>query len=271
MFKTNVIVFAVALFLAFTLKAEAYSISDNYYGGTPTDIKSGNKNRDVIGDKNYYDISGMDVNFQGNIMTVDIFSTFFSKLGTNKVWTDNTKLGDLFISTTGWNPFGSQSDYYSNDKYGNTGTNWNFAVVLDKHVPTSNKDSTRSGTVSLYAVKDGNIILSSAPHGSIYREGQMVQFDPNKNVMPITTGTWNITDVKGTSYDELSITLDFEDLLKNAPSGTNNWGFHWAATCANDVIEGKAPTPVPLPEPSVLLLTGLGLLGSGGFLRKRRS
>ncbi len=266
--NSSVIVFAAILTMLCTINAGAYTIDDKYYGGTPTD----NKSRDLIGDKNYYDISGMDVSFSGKTMTVDVFSTFFSQLGSKKIWSDRTKLGDLFVSTTGWNPKGNSVNHYSPDKYGNTGTNWNYAVVLDNHVPSVKGDTTRSGNVSLYALTDGNVILSSAPNGATYRKGQMVQFAPGKNVQPLATGTWEISDMGGTAYDKLSFVFDSTILYANTPIGTNDWGLHWAATCANDVIEGKTPIPsAPVPEPSTIVLTAMGLLGTGYYLRKRRT
>jgi hypothetical protein len=39
-------------------------------------------------------------------------------------------------------------------------------------------------------------------------------------------------------------------------------------SCGNDVIEGEAP--IPNPEPSTFLLTGLGILGAAYLGRRRK-
>jgi hypothetical protein len=45
-------------------------------------------------------------------------------------------------------------------------------------------------------------------------------------------------------------------------------GLHWTMSCGNDVIEG-AFDPGIVPEPSTVILLGLGLLGVVGIGRKR--
>ncbi|MBK8536406.1 MAG: PEP-CTERM sorting domain-containing protein [Candidatus Competibacteraceae bacterium] len=78
--------------------------------------------------------------------------------------------------------------------------------------------------------------------------------------------TWSIVPDK-------SITFTFDDQGKLG----NNVALSWAMTCANDIIQGTVYLGPPLlgnppsvPEPSTILLAGVGLAGLG-FTRRRRS
>ncbi len=252
----------VALPLTPHSAAHAYTITDDYWGGTPSSASYAN--RDVIGLAEYYDSRKMEVTFSGSTLNVAVFSTFIGQLQSAKIWNDKTKLGDLFIGTKGWNPTGTGADHFAGDTVNTTGTDWNFAAVLDYHGPNYKGDTTSGGSVSLYTVEDGTKILSSAPTGFIYRKDQLVQFSPDTLATPLATGSWSLTDIGGTAYDKLLFSLDVGELLGTTSSDT--WAFHWAMTCGNDVIEGAAP--IPTPEPSTLLLCGAGLLGVVYMKRK---
>ena len=231
--------------LLFALPAQAYVIMDNYIG----DFDNGNgaQNRDVIGSDSRFDTSKMDVNLIGGDLTVDIYSPYFDNVGYG-----GTAIGDLFISTTGWNVTGSEpyySDTFSPTPYGG----WDYAVVLGS-----------GGIASVYDIESGSILTSDEVYGAAhpsaipgynYRSGQEVQFDATGSALDI--GTWSLAS------GVMNISID--DALFTGAFGSGDLAFHWAPTCANDVIEGK------VPESSMMLLFGSGLVGLGLFRRRRNS
>ena len=235
--------------------ATPVTIVDHYVGGTPTNAAF--NGHDVIGDVNSYDISKMTVDQTQTSLTVSIFSTYFNNVGS-----DGTRLGDLFLSTNGWHPEGAAP--YLHDDYAH-GEWMELAAVLSDHGDsiasnTSQNYLGHSGTISLYSVQASNVQLSQAD--GIYRAGQEVRYNPGANEAALGFGTWSITDVAGSAYDMLTFTFNF-------PAGVNfgdELGFHWAMTCGNDTIEGKAGTSVPEPMSLALLGSGIG----GMFLRRRR-
>ena len=219
-----------------------YSFEDNYYGAKPThDFPD----QDVIGDVDHFGIDGMTVSFDSGLMNVDIHSNYFNNIG--ELY---TALGDLFISTDGWNPNDEGNDY----RYDNAanGEKWEYALVMDDHRP-----SVTDGDIKLYSVSDGTIVESSSPF--IYREGQEVQLDVLSGAEALETGTWSIIDDRST----LRFSIGYENEWL---SHVDNFGFHWTMTCGNDVIEGMVPTP----EPASMILLGTGLLGAFGIRRKVR-
>ena len=238
----------IAILISSSTNAQAEIITDEYWGANPTQNWS---DRDVIGHDYYFQISKMEVTFNPAGMQVDVYTRYLDNIGVYA-----TALGDLFVSTDGWNPKGAPP--YSGDNFHLGGEDWEYALVMDNHTPSTELGQL-SGMVSLYLVDEAKIILSSAPTGYVYREGQEVQY--NGAGEPLAAGTWSIENLGGADDDDFLrfiIDYDFGDV--------SNYGYHWTITCGNDVMEGE--DPVPAPEPATLVLLGTGLLGLAGVRRK---
>lgn len=219
-------------------------IADNYVGAD--DHGWG----DVIGNIDWFGVGKMVVSFDAvtNELIVDIYTNYLDNIGKYE-----TKLGDLFISTDEWNPFGSSP--YLNDDASN-GEDWEYALVVDDHT-----GATTSGDAYLYSVNPLNINLSYAPAGYIWRTGQEVTYSGSAS---IDTGTWAIlNDATG---DYIRYTIGYENF-----GSPTDMAFRWTMTCANDVNEGGVDFGNQIPEPSTLIFLGSGLLLLGGYLRKKRS
>ena len=241
--KITIFGLMIAMLLIAGANAQAVTIMDNYYGNF--DNGNGAPNRDIIGAANLFETTKMDVSSVGGNLNVTIYSDYFDNVGYG-----NTELGDLFISTNGWQVMGSAP--YVNDDYTNGG--WEYALVLDNH-----KGST-SGILNLYSANDKTKIQLSnyydalyqfGANGVNYRSEQEVRFDPTGG-NSLAQGNWLISGLTLTFAIPNTFYPNFNDLA-----------FHWTQTCANDVIEGK------VPEPSTLLLLGSGLLGLALYGRKR--
>jgi len=230
-----------------TARAITTTISDTYWGGIPSHSWS---DRDIVGTDNLFDISHMNVTHEeGRLQYIDIYSRYFDNIGQY-----STGLGDFFLSVDGWNPHGDApyvDDYYL------TGEDWEYALVLDNH------STSGGGQFGLYQISDDDIILSSAPNGYAYRQGQEVQVNTN-GLSSLATGGWSIHNLGGNDFDDF-LRLDLTSF--DYDFGSVNFGFHYTMTCGNDVIEGGAVLPVP--EPGTLFLFGTSLIGFG-IMKKRK-
>jgi hypothetical protein len=255
-------IFVGLLLMIVDAQAAPFTISDNYTGAA---IVGGSwSDKDVIASpKEQFQIDSMSVNFSGSKMDLSLNGSFFSYYVNKNVY--RMRLGDVFISTNGWNPYGTGS--HDGDNVTN-GEVWEYAVVLGD---TASGGETGSGNFSLYAVPQytkglsgalaAGINLSSKEPltNAIWRENQEWAFTPKSGTAALATGSWSITNntlsILGIDWTKMNI------------SG-NSLGLHWTMSCGNDVIEGAAP--VPTPEPSTILLLTCGLLGVSVYARKTR-
>ena len=223
----------VVSFLLFATSAFAYTIADNYEGS------DGHGYGDVIGSVDQYGIDGINVSFSEKYMTVDIYTGF-----TESNDSYNTKYGDLFISTNGWSPYGSEPGYTSDDS--TNGEDWE--LVFD----------TSEG--KLYSGFDYLLSTEADPYiqgGFIVRDGQEV-------LRKDGTGT----ALSDNSFVDMTYLGDYitYNISLSSLSGATDIGLKWGMTCANDTIEGAVTAPVP--EPATMVLLGSGLIGLTLYRRK---
>jgi hypothetical protein len=226
----------VLLGLAVSGSASAVLIQDNYWGS---------KNHgwgDVIGDAEYQ-VYSMDVTFNDNYMNVRVNTNFSTPDSSGVV-----DYGDLFISTDGWHPYGSAYNYYKYDNQSN-GEDWEY--VFD-----TSDENLYGGNFSIFTSDD---LIDARRY--IFRNGQEVQRSGDGD--KLTGSTVDLSNSGYHGYIDYKILLSSLDL-----TGDTDIGLKWGMTCANDTIEGAVHYS-SVPEPSTLLMFGLGILGLGLAARKK--
>ena len=197
-----------------------------------------------------YDITKMDVTFSATNLSAKIYSDYF---GAWVSGASKTELGDLFLSTNGWQPHGA-APYGSDDS--TNGEKWEYVVDLNQSAIAA---KAASGNVTLLQTNASEGVVA---YGSV-RDAQEWQWISFLNATS-PTGTWQILSDAGGSY------LLIESSLSGAFADVTTLGQHYTMACGNDVIEGAvANNTAPVPEPSTIIMFGAGLAGLAGLGRRR--
>lgn len=230
------------------------TIQDNYIGGIQFgnnvyDSIDGQLIHDILGDDDRYGLDSITVTFSNSTTKIDIYGAYFQHVTSNT--NDFIDLGDLFLSTNGWNPVNpTTKDTYQFGEF------WEFALVLDDHT-----GNTPAGTATLYKI-DGiaeYILAEKATTSPTKRYGQesLLNIEGKANDI-VGNGSWSLFT------DHLSFTIDTS--LLNL--GRDDLGLRWTMTCANDIIEGSVS---PVPEPATILLFGFGMASLVGLRTRRKA
>ena len=276
----------VALFASMSAAQAATEVLDTFIGGDVW-TKSGNVNNgagsasgysqqtdgsdttstaDIVGPTNVFSILSASFDAVGTALHVKINTNYAGQTGTS-----STTYGSLFL---GKGTLAPGASWTLDDAPGT----FTHAVYL----PPS---AGSSGNTGLYAIdaglgtyaSSGDVILSDANSGYIYRRGQAATI--NTSTASVVGGaTDHSYSVSSGNYIEFVINGFYgtTGLINTLADTTGQMVFGWAMSCANDIIigtvlvPGSVVPPVPLPAGLVLLLSGLLGIGFLGRYRSRR-
>ncbi|MCF6284380.1 MAG: PEP-CTERM sorting domain-containing protein [Candidatus Hydrogenedentes bacterium] len=186
--------------------------------------------------------------------------------------------GVLYIGmVTGYDP--ANTLYSAGDMFVDLGATGSYSIaVATGTVDTLGNPDPRFGSAWINAgwdeTTDGvtTILTSSNPYRILEGAGGVIEYGTGPAAGLTSTVAWGLNqDASGArNFLEIAIDLDgtFEEQIDNG-LGDGGLGLHWTMQCGNDVINVVDNVPLaPVPEPTTMVLLGMGVLGMA--LRARR-
>jgi len=238
----------------------------------------------VAGLTNTDEVRAMTVDTVGNIMTVSVYTAFLNRHnGPTSTW---PRLGDLFISTDGWNPYrtgagGSDTQNHATADNNTRGEDWELVIRTADlgYLDEKYKTSTYSQRVDVYGESGGPMTFTLAgeipDRGGWHRPAEEVYYKSGgvdvgdaifsaRHATAAEKTAYDLYGLNGRDWSVYSYSFDWQALGLEPGSDI---GLRWAANCANDIIEGRARV---VPEPSGLALVLVALLAGATPLTRRR-
>jgi len=271
---------------------DKYDGANTFWGSAITGRGSayGERYQDIVaGLANTDEVRAMAVDTVGSLMTVSVYTAFLNRHnGPTSTW---PRLGDLFISTDGWNPYrtgaaGSDSQNHATADNNTLGEDWELVISTPDvgYRDTNYSSGTFVKTTDVYGESGGPMTFTFAgaipDRGGWHRPAEEVYYDKLSlsgiDVGDATFSARHATAAEITAYDlytlsnerkwsVYSYSFDWQALGLEPGSDI---ALRWAANCANDIIEGRARV---VPEPSGLALVLVALLAGAAPLKRRRS